>query len=888
MVHFSGNNRPQKWDTLLISPPVPSSEPPPPYSPPRNQSSINNHNTTNAHFPFFPSDLSVTKKARASLNHGPSSAFHPPSKVKALGEPPPYSISDLKDSHLNKSYDVDAYNYNYKIPVEKYLPHHSASHGNSINKYGSHTLRSPKKLYEHSSSKTRTAVAHNDVINEHHHPHGPLLRTRKSLQIPGSSGLSHHSHPPSTIHLHPSVDQRRHNAIHSTNPNRSDHVNVRSPMRSHYEEQCSRIAVVGDGINKHGSEFPRSPPAHAPHIARPISLQGRHASKSINYMQVSSPHSLPYTKIPDHTNTTPLKSQTYNSNMSSERTHYHRTNREIEPHRGDLLRNKLGAYTEKESKNIFMRRDRLPNSTHDYPFSDSEELNHVNRRSRLGRHINELSRETENGDRRRSTGVCGGRTRRTVRLEQEAAHSMTPVRAFPVHITTPRMRSCRSLDELSDLLHEDLDLMDSSTSPVPSMARSLDDLTEPLYINVPTRQSHSSTHYLNTSVPDILDPPPLPAKPKRGRTISLSPIKIRDEMTSLQEQLEKIKRVAMVLGNKVERGEFVSNSTSLHSHSSNHISSRHENVNVAPNSAFKRIYPPHINRMTPPAPGVPSRAPVINDVSFLLNQESTDKFNITDPSIVHASFEDDGQTAATLLDFHSSQVRHSEDSPEDLSLPYSHTPDPESSSHESGYSSTDSRSGTTQKSIALVSNQNHCTSEQDDNSFEQRFKHSTCIDAFQLTNQSSRHLSTRHQYSPPDRSYKQIQSPNCRQSHQSLSPPRVQTLPQFPNQRRFQIDEEYKTGRSTSCTRVNYSSRKAQPTTEITGPISMHNKLYGSMDQLKMDIELNDHINRKKNCVRNLNRNTLSHRHNENRENNTLNLSSSCNRSEVSVRFFSH
>lgn len=858
MVFIPGNCR--KWNNaLLISPPAPSSEPPPPYSPPRNISSKNHIlNSAITQFPFFPSDLSLTKKARAALNHGPSSAFHPPCKVKALGEPPPYSLTDTREAELllNKSYDLDVYPYKHGHSAEKknsktitpkqpevaedtkYLPFNA-----------NQTLKSPKNLYEHSLTTNdilTTNVFRTNTSKGHTHPQGPVLRNVKSLQIPGSRGVSH-NHPPSTVHLHPfsavPYKEGSHiasSSVNSTTSTRS-HSNFRSPIRSNCViGQFQSFPLSSTRNTNHNIQAQRSPPAHALHIARPffvqdvfgVPLSGTPSRHPINQnAQVHSQSSYP--------SRMPLKSHLLPSmNKCSERTHCRNSSKmDLD---GYCLNGSI--YLDHCGNNEIRRRNKFPTFPPDQPFSDSEELNHRSsyHRSRWGRH-------SEQNGRRKSAGVLGRRPSRTMRLEQEAAHSMTAARAFPVHITTPRMRSCRSLDELSDLLQEDLDILDSSLSPVPSVARSLDDLSEPLYMNIPGRCNPSYFH-INTSVPDVLEPPPLPAKPNRNRTTSLSPVALRDKMTSLQEQLEKIKQVAVVLGNKVERGEFSTLST-LCTHRYQTTPKSYLKTCGNEHSAFKRIIPSHSNAITPP--GVPSRAPVINDVSFLLNKEASEKFNVADPSIVHASYEGNGHNADSLLDiqnhYRSPVVNSLYHSPEDVSLPYSRTPELESSSHESGYSSTDSRSGATQRQKEsdpqLLTSNNRQTGVIQEyrnyNASQQNYQHVIRQPTSLISKNMNRY---EHNSFSPERSPTYHPESSTRSFPRRSSSPvnprlsNILTLPQLRGDRSPTVTAEYRRVRSNSGNRGHNGC-------EAHVPFSFHNKLYGSMDQLKLDLEKSGKIN---------------------------------------------
>ena len=129
---------------------------------------------------------------------------------------------------------------------------------------------------------------------------------------------------------------------------------------------------------------------------------------------------------------------------------------------------------------------------------------------------------------------------RTLKMEKEAAESMTAVRACPAFVTTsssacpPPIRSYHSMDELSDGW--------DPPAPLP-VTHSLDDLTEPLYMNLPYKRMASR----ESSPP----PPPLPARSRRVRTLSLSPVGRSESVGDLRAELEKIKQVAQVLGCRV-------------------------------------------------------------------------------------------------------------------------------------------------------------------------------------------------------------------------------------------------------------------------------------------------------------------------------------------------
>ena len=267
------------------------------------------------------------------------------------------------------------------------------------------------------------------------------------------------------------------------------------------------------------------------------------------------------------------------------------------------------------------------------------------------RHVNPLAQKTTNLDRRS-------------RQLDAAAALMQPARARPVHVRrqpslkraqvtrpvpaprsvglngTPewcvgRLRSCRSLDELSDLL-------DDEALP-PLGFRSLDDLTEPLYENLPMRPSNHfdnpSYDRHNTSVPDLLDSTKLSMKPQHlslssilddltkpqlvsPRTLqqtTLAPPK-NNAMTDMGVQLEKIRQVARVLGVKVQRGELVTNTSSSSSDTSSspHVSPRNcYNSTISQPLHLPKGVPYNDSNRSPP--GVPARAPVIHDVSLMLN-----------------------------------------------------------------------------------------------------------------------------------------------------------------------------------------------------------------------------------------------------------------------------
>ncbi|MPC61663.1 hypothetical protein E2C01_055738 [Portunus trituberculatus] len=250
------------------------------------------------------------------------------------------------------------------------------------------------------------------------------------------------------------------------------------------------------------------------------------------------------------------------------------------------------------------------------------------------------------------------RVARASRLEAAAAQTMTAARAVPVTTISGqtnggtweglgrgRLRSCRSLDELSDLLEEEAG--PARLHLHPAATRSLDDLTEPFYENFDVINAHAnsrSTCQPNNSTPDLLEPPPRPPRHRNNSLSSLlddlsvnssmalgrralntsvpdvleggtwgSPASTLrstasgpiDATSDISVQLQKIREVARVLGVKYRRGEL-SSSTSSSSHTSPRV----------PSTSLSQPLdgPGPGPGPLPLAPGVPARAPIIHDV----------------------------------------------------------------------------------------------------------------------------------------------------------------------------------------------------------------------------------------------------------------------------------
>lgn len=604
MVYLSEGGR--GWAGGEVVLPSPGSEPPPPYSPPRvpphqhffppafpalhphhhyfqpfadyydltpapsQPSSLSSHDTApsikDPPPPYPP--MPTLKAAHAALNHGPSSAFSPPTKTIKYTYPPPYTPTDTAAAHGKVGVPVqqggrregqrDAGGGRATEPrhrERRSRPHthdkaRSLDHRDPRNRAPAHGQSRAASGSRRDETSSRVP---GDAAREGHgrvpplmapgggsgHPRGPLLRTGKSLELPHER-TSHP--PPATAHTHPA---------HAAHP--------RLPL------------LTKDGAQ--GAPPRTKEPTGAPRPAGAIAT-----SKSTRSA---------------HTGVVPAK----------------------------------------PARSRHLAHVSPPAQARARPASRSEER----------------------------------WAARTSRLEAAAAEAMQAARAVPVnfvssqpnalgpapalsqgaepegHMSRGRLRSCRSLDELSDLLDEE--------APRPPVAtRSLDDLTEPLYENVDIIHAHARAHHHrsahNTSVPDLLEAPPRPPRQRNNSLSSLlddlgscgsatlarralntsvpdvleagfswgsptstlrsaasvasAPRRAHDATSDISVQLQKIREVARVLDVKYRRGELSSSSASSSGPPSAHTSPR------MPSSAHT---PPHHH-----APGVPARAPVIHDV----------------------------------------------------------------------------------------------------------------------------------------------------------------------------------------------------------------------------------------------------------------------------------
>lgn len=604
MVYLSEGGR--GWAGGEVVLPSPGSEPPPPYSPPRvpphqrffppafpallphhhyfqpfadyydltpapsQPGSLSSHDAAPPikdpppPYPPMPS----LKAAHAALNHGPSSAFSPPTKTIKYTYPPPYTPTDTAGGQgkvgVPAPQDERREGQRSAGGGRATEPRHRErrSRPHAYDKTRSLDHRDPRNraaaLAQHraASGFRRTeasARVPGDTTHGGHgrvpplvapgggtgHPRGPLLRTGKSLELPHER-TSHP--PPATAHTHPA------HAAHPTHP--------RLPL-----------------LTKDGAQ--------------------------------GTP---PRTKEPSGA---PCPSGTNATSKSARNAH-------------------VGVGPAKPARSRHLAHTSPPAQARARPTSRSEER----------------------------------WAARTSRLEAAAAQAMQAARAVPVnfvhsppgapahapaeaegHMSRGRLRSCRSLDELSDLLDEE--------APRPPVAtRSLDDLTEPLYENVDVIHAHARAHHHraahNTSVPDLLEAPPRPPRQRNNSLSSLlddlgscgsaslarralntsvpdvleagfswgsptstlrsaassaaasAPRHAHDATSDISVQLQKIREVARVLDVKYRRGELSSSSAS---------SSGPPSAHTSPRMPSSEHTPPHHH-----APGVPARAPVIHDV----------------------------------------------------------------------------------------------------------------------------------------------------------------------------------------------------------------------------------------------------------------------------------
>ena len=708
MVRF-GNLTP-----LVISPPAPSSEPPPPYSPPRLKASTGGGMSSKISFPFFPSELSLAKKAKAALNIGSSNQDVPVS-------PPPYRVTEEE-----------------KSPYLKRLSMSDLDDVISVDSDKTHQINSP--TYK-KSLRRRSQFC-------------PILDkfSRKYSQKYNSQVKS------------PFLSETK--SFANDNP----HVDRNSSHYPYYEYQVGGSMPRNDNLQKYIS------PTRSENI-----LDSSHEddTKRVQYKISNRP------KYPS-----PVKKSSQDSKLS------YADNQKSKLYTYDSFED---CYCGIENCNYnAVHQNNLPTSSApEYTLSDCEDVTRYSRaRRKNSRAAVDMWRKRQATSKVESSNMnTGGGMRRrdkhTVRLERDAAYGMTPARALPVTITTPRMRSCKSLDELSDLLQEDFDLLDTSDNSAPSTSRSLDDLSEPFYTNVPLKCSSPHVH--------SPQPPPLPAK-SRKISNSIASITQQDynDINNLREQLEKIKQVAMVLDSKVKRGEFAYAQSE---------SKRLADSNSHPNNgSFLRILKPQDTSIPP---GVPTRAPVINDVSYLLNKDLNERRH-PKPYIKHNN--------VSTLNRHFISPR--ERSFEEISARLSSTPDLESSSHESGYSSTDSRSG--QSHLGISSPIRPYKAGSLDRSF------------------------TRRSFSPPS---KQVPNNNFSISTSRVFPSLERQLscvppPPPPKPNRGVSDTYGSRSRLSDCkasASVDHAKHNSPHrifnSLEQSGSISTHNKLYGSMDQLKVQVD---------------------------------------------------
>ncbi|KAK8736347.1 hypothetical protein OTU49_004954 [Cherax quadricarinatus] len=553
------------WGEVVL--PSPSSEPPPPYSPPRvshhhhffpqgfphhhiyhaiteyydltssQPSSLTSHDTASIKDPPPPYPPTTTlKTAHAALNHGPSSAFSPPTKTIKYSYPPPYTPADSNSSGRvkipqpqvqqqqdpvapgNRGLASDPRHRSRRLHPPRHQQNISSlDERYRINEDDSRSSGGSRRVPAATTDRHGVYPASSRSVMGSGHPRGPLLRTGKSLELPHERLTQHH--PPPTAHTHP---RHLHHSHHRTKDT-SGHHRTKEPFGTNTQSKSNQLAYVGI--------LPCKPSRVRDKVVPPVDLRG--------------------------------------SNRCEEQW-----------------------------------------------------------------------------------------MTRASRLEAAAARTMMAARAVPVtavnnhahsleyenNMMRGRLRSCRSLDELSDLLDEEA----SIPRHHPVVTRSLDDLTEPLYenfdiINAHARRTHERTKH-NTSVPDLLEPPPRPPRQRNSSLSSLlevsnssaaslsrralntsvpdvleggglswgSPTSTlrstastsaatfdRDAMSDISVQLQKIREVARVLGVKYRRGELSSSSASSSGAGSTHTSPR---------------MPPHALTPPPHVPGVPARAPVIHDV----------------------------------------------------------------------------------------------------------------------------------------------------------------------------------------------------------------------------------------------------------------------------------
>ena len=603
---------------FILNPPLPSSEPPPPYSPPRPNSSIT------ANFPHKLYGEDDNKVLLMSHNQ-------PPTPTSPNSKKFPEIFNGTKTLPCRLRDDVKKLVTNRK--------------NNLVNNVLSKALVFEELCSANSNSDTKDSFYSYD---------------RKHISSKGSGRKSSGNtlaHLPSRYQQ---LQSKQTSSAHSSNNQRSNY----SYSVEQEERPCLPFAAEGHSYGNNNNFMSRGDTCmHKSSTPRSQKWQPKHSQNTANSPSaVLSPHSV--AKSPS----------------SLYRSSYH------DAYRSEAISSRDSSWYHNSSGSTSASNGEfsLSNTLDDDGSRCRDTSNSSCDSSNMRKSLENLNIRRCRGRETRVVKVGRGRT---LKMEKEAAESMTAVRACPAFVTTssacpPPIRSYHSMDELSDGW--------DPPAPLP-VTHSLDDLTEPLYMNLPYKRTASR----ESSPP----PPPLPARSRRVRTLSLSPVGRSESVGDLRAELEKIKQVAQVLGCRVGgsgaiippalspacpyvlssnsnlhknqriRSAFkpvhTAASTTKNEHSSPPYSSdscpriNSKKYNICDyESNINTNYDPSVNRSIysrngnsekrkPQLPEVPSRAPVINDVSFVLSQH-----------------QDSGE-----------------------GLPQT----PDSASYESGYSSTDSR-----------------------------------------------------------------------------------------------------------------------------------------------------------------------------------------------------
>ncbi|XP_064119658.1 uncharacterized protein LOC135224522 isoform X11 [Macrobrachium nipponense] len=644
----NGSRQPHPPDPLLDTKPI--KEPPPPYPP----------------TPF--------KSTHPALNHGPSSAFSPPTKSIKYSYPPPYTPRDTIQGEKEEEEEETKKKKTCIANQGKVVPPVLLSSSSSSSCVNGTTTTAPHPALHHSLSShhSSSSVGRNAALSS---ATGPRGRPRRSHQYSQDKTRS-------LDHQHHSNGRRERDTSRSTSGSRG-HRQVICPNEKVGAASAAQCGCVGVGVSGHpkGPLLKTGKSLELPHER--LSSYHRPSTQKSSSTSTGQKNQLhPYHSSQAH-HVVPPTAHIHPGHSS----HCHPTKdvhlRETkEPFKGNFSKSSKLAYVGiMPSKPHSSRRSRERDSR---VFTHTREYQFHTERLKEQRKYSPDPRLSRYDDRW---------ARRTSKLEAAAAQAMMPARAVPataigqspgsvsvsvnrgdigrepeVSWGRGRLRSCRSLDELSDFLDDEVPRLPVVTT------RSLDDLTEPLYENLDVIHAHARdiqkariAH--NTSVPDLLEPPPRPPRQRNNSLSSLlddlaqcgaaTALSRRALNTSVPDVLERGVGIGGLGGKGMgifpwssPTSTLCSGASTLRSNPSNtstlrsttqeadntsdigvqlqkikevarvlgvkyrngELSSSSGSSSGAPSTHTSPRMPSHAHGMPMQAPGVPARAPVIHDV----------------------------------------------------------------------------------------------------------------------------------------------------------------------------------------------------------------------------------------------------------------------------------